>query len=114
VLKGGPSLRTGWREGEEKPEPIGLTGERDEALEDGPSGVEPMLRNFMALPFEGVKKVLPKSWEPEKLLPGVKTAPKGFMPPFCYRKHRVSNDTKSKKVWDGKGMMWERYKKKKT
>ena len=37
---------------------MGFTGERDETLEDGPSGVEPMLRNFMALPFEGVKKVL--------------------------------------------------------
>jgi hypothetical protein len=130
VLKGRPSLREAWREGEEKPEPIGLTGEADDALVEGPSGVEPRLRNFIALPLEGVRKALEvkllllwemeKPWEAEKFwaaekpsaaekpLPGVKTGPKGFMPTFCYWKNRVRNGSRNKE-----GMRWKGYKMKK-
>jgi hypothetical protein len=112
VLNGGPSLNEAWREGDEKPEPIGLTGEAEDALVEGPSGVEPRLRNFIALPLEGVQKALEdetllpweteKPWEVEKFwaaenpsaaekpFPGVKTGPKGFMPTFCYWATRVS------------------------
>jgi len=48
-----------------------LTGDKDEALVDAPSGVEPMLSRFMALAFEGVRNVLEAAlllpWKAEKL-----------------------------------------------
>jgi hypothetical protein len=51
VLKAGPSLRSVWRDGDEKPKQMGLIGDTDELVVDGPSGVEPILRSFMALPL---------------------------------------------------------------
>lgn len=48
-----------------------MTGDKDEALVDASSGVEPMLSKFMALAFEGVGKVLEAEllwpWKAEKL-----------------------------------------------
>jgi len=48
-----------------------LTGDKDEALFDDPSGTEPSLSSFMALAFEGVQKVLEAAlllpWKVEKL-----------------------------------------------
>jgi hypothetical protein len=129
VLKGGPSLSIDWRDGDEKPEPMGFTGDKEDALVDGPSGVEPRLRNFIALPLAGVRKALELEllwpWEAEKPMPGVKTGPEGFMPPFCCWRKRVSNGPRWKWYemreewyemevsWDKEGMIWKRYKKKK-
>ena len=48
-----------------------MTGDKDEALVDAPSGVKPMLSRLMALAFEGVRKVLEAAlllpWKVEKL-----------------------------------------------
>ena len=91
-------MRGTWRDGEENPEPMGLMGDDDEVFDEGPSGVDPRLRNFMALPFAGVRKalelVLLAVWKAEKFWPGVKTGPKGDMLD-CYWKQRVSNDRKA-------------------
>ena len=71
VVKAGPSMRGTWRDGEENPEPMGLMGDDDEVFDEGPSGVDPRLRNFMALPFAGVRKaleaVLLVVWKAEKV-----------------------------------------------